>query len=273
MDLFDCHTHSCFSLDAHFPIDQMVDAARMQGLTGIALTDHADMDYFEETRVWQRMQAAACAMEKARAAWSGKIEVLKGVEIGQALCNMKAAQRIWERGDYDFIIAAVHSIPAAKDFIANIGPGIEPGTVADYLKAYFREVAETIRQTDFDTLAHLTYPLRYIRPRVHFVVDLLCFERQILDVMKALVDKGGSYELNLKPFAPDDLTWLQEEGWLLALYKQVGGHRVTIGTDAHVPEKVGYGLHAGLALLEQAGFCHYTIYRGRQPVSVPMNAR
>ena len=68
-----------------------------------------------------------------------------------------------------------------------------------------------MRTTDFDTLAHLTYPLRYIRQAVAFPVDYLPFEREIRRIMKILAGEGKAYELNMKPYQPGDEAWTQEE--------------------------------------------------------------
>jgi histidinol-phosphatase (PHP family) len=270
MKRFDCHTHSHFSLDAHFSVDQLAEAAFRRGLTGIAVTDHADVDYDGEIRVRERMDAAVRETGEAGLRWKGKLEVLRGVEIGQALCNPQATDRTLRRANYDFVLASVHSVPAAKDFFGSLGPRTGPETVADYLKAYLNRVQETVLGTEFDALAHLTYPLRYIRPKVSFDVTLLPFEEQLAQIMRQLADRGRAYEPNLKPFAPDDGQWHEEEGWLLSLYRQSGGSRVTVGTDAHTPDKVGYGLDDGLALLRRTGYDAYTIYRNRQPVMIPL---
>ena len=145
-----------------------------------------------------------------------------------------------------------------------------PEQVHDFLAAYFRDVEETVRTTDFDTLAHLTYPLRYIRQAVAFPVDYIPFEREIRRIMAILAGEGRAYELNLKPYQPGDGAWAGEEGWLLSLFREAGGEHVTLGTDAHTPDKVGYGLEAGMKLLKEKGFTQYTVYRQRRPCPVDL---
>ena len=86
--------------------------------------------------------------------------------------------------------------------------------------------------------------------------------------MKILAGEGKAYELNMKPYQPGDEAWTQEEEWLLSIFRAEGGERVTLGTDAHTPEKVGYGLQAGLTMLKHTGFDGYTIYRQRRPCPV-----
>lgn len=270
MGLFDCHVHTNHSLDARYPMEQQLAAAQAAGLDGIAITDHADIDFYEPHRVRPRMEADVAEMREKRAAWAGRVELILGVEIGQALYGPQLAQGIIDRGGYDFIIGAVHSVRGVGGFYAMDMKQTGPEQVHDFLAAYFRDVEETVRTTDFDTLAHLTYPLRYIRQAVAFPVDYIPFEREIRRIMAILAGEGRAYELNLKPYQPDDGAWAGEEGWLLALFREAGGEHVTLGTDAHTPDKVGYGLEAGMKLLKEKGFTQYTVYRQRRPCPVDL---
>ena len=264
MRLYDCHVHTNHSLDAHYPMEEMLKAAYEGGLTGIAITDHADMDYYERHNVKARMIDDVAEMRQKREEWKDKLELIVGVEIGQALYLPDAAQGIIDRGGYDFVISAIHTVRNIGSFYAMGMSNCSPADIDNYLKCYFNEIIETISTVDFDTLPHLTYPLRYIRKAVNFSVDYQPYEKQIREIMNILVDRGKAYELNLKPYAPGDDAWRAEECWLLDMFKDVGGQGVTLGTDAHVPEKVGCGVAEGVKMLKDCGFDHYTIYRQRK---------
>ena len=43
--LWDCHMHSSFSADSDTPMEEMIQTAADQGLTGICFTEHLDPDY------------------------------------------------------------------------------------------------------------------------------------------------------------------------------------------------------------------------------------
>ena len=57
--------------------------------------------------------------------------------------------------------------------------------------------------------------------------------------------------------------------WILRLYRQLGGWRITLGSDAHQPERVGQGLAAAAALARELGFPGVCTCRGRQLVFHP----
>ncbi len=274
MQFYDCHTHTDYSLDAHYPMEEMLKAAAESGLTGIAVTDHADIDFFEPHHVAERMLQDAEEMKARQAEWSGKLDLIRGVEIGQALFAPEEADRVIACGDYDFVIGAVHSVRKVGAFYSMSMHGDGPDRIDRLLRAYFREVEENVRICDFDTFPHMTYPLRYIRKAVSFSVDFNPYEREIREIMKILADRGKAYELNLKPYAPGDTAWLEEECRLLQIFREEGGEFVTIGTDAHVPGQIGYGLETGMRMLRREGFGHYQIYRNRNrlPIEIRLSS-
>jgi histidinol-phosphatase (PHP family) len=56
----------------------------------------------------------------------------------------------------------------------------------------------------------------------------------------------------------------------LALYRELGGEILTVGSDAHVPENVGQGVPEAYDLIRAAGFRYIAVYEGRKPRFVKM---
>ena len=52
---------------------------------------------------------------------------------------------------------------------------------------------------------------------------------------------------------------------ILKLYKDLGGEIITIGSDAHKPQYLGYGFDKAEAILKQCGFDSYTVFHGGKP--------
>ena len=52
---------------------------------------------------------------------------------------------------------------------------------------------------------------------------------------------------------------------ILRRYRQLGGEMVTVGSDAHRPEQVGYGFDTLPGLLWEAGFGYVTLFREGKP--------
>ena len=58
---------------------------------------------------------------------------------------------------------------------------------------------------------------------------------------------------------------------ILALYHDLDGEILTIGSDAHDAINLGNAFDKLPALLQQCGFSHYTIFRDRSPVFLPLS--
>ena len=52
---------------------------------------------------------------------------------------------------------------------------------------------------------------------------------------------------------------------ILAKYRELGGELITIGSDAHVPEKVAGYFDETAGVLRDLGFRYYAVYENRKP--------
>ena len=57
---------------------------------------------------------------------------------------------------------------------------------------------------------------------------------------------------------------------ILARYRELGGELITIGSDAHVPEKVAGRFKETADILRSLGFTHYAVYKERKPLMLPL---
>ena len=52
---------------------------------------------------------------------------------------------------------------------------------------------------------------------------------------------------------------------ILKMYKDAGGEIITVGSDAHHAEHIGYGFDVARDLLLSHGFRYYTTFKERKP--------
>ena len=50
----------------------------------------------------------------------------------------------------------------------------------------------------------------------------------------------------------------------------MGGELITIGSDAHVPERIAGCFEETAEILRSLGFSHYAVYRERKPLMFPL---
>jgi len=57
---------------------------------------------------------------------------------------------------------------------------------------------------------------------------------------------------------------------ILELYRELGGSIITVGSDAHTPDRVGYGFEQVRKKLLKAGFTQITVYEKRVPRQIDL---
>ena len=56
------------------------------------------------------------------------------------------------------------------------------------------------------------------------------------------------------------------EQWIIELYKELGGHLITLGSDAHISENSANMFGKAYSALKQIGFESIYYYKNRYPV-------
>ncbi|MEE0970683.1 MAG: histidinol-phosphatase HisJ family protein [Clostridia bacterium] len=270
MILCDFHTHSDNSFDAESSVDEMCRAAISRGISAIAITDHCEAPYINlgencefgsfDRQIPKSVKDALAAKTK----YEGKLKVLCGVELGEPMHDPEQTAHALKYADFDFILASVHNLRNRDDFYYMDYSKVD---VDEILAEYFSELAETASFEHFDSLSHLTYPLRYIFERTGVFPDLTKHMSQIENIFNILIKNKKALEINVSGlYQPVKTTLPHQE--LINLFHSMGGEYVTIGTDAHIADRVGVGIEKGILAAKNAGFKHYSVYEKHNPILI-----
>lgn len=269
----DCHSHSDCSPDGRSAATEMLAAAAERGLYAYALTDHCEAHQYEK-RFAERTPLAKQTMAELKSNAPKGMRFLCGIELGQPFRNTELADKIAADPAYDFIIGSLHHVREDVDFgyyLRRMRDGGDPApadVVDTYMKHYFAEQQELIAWGKFDSLAHITYPLRYLFP-ADSAPTYRPWQELLEQTLAALIAKDKALELNTSCIWRTDRPTLPDLE-ILQLYRSMGGRLVTIGSDAHCAEDVAKGIEQGMELLQTAGFTEFTIFEKRTPVAVPL---
>lgn len=258
----DCHLHTDNSFDSDTPAERQVDRAHELGIEYIALTDHCDILEWSDAAI-ARSNAQAAAL-------NGKYDdltVLRGIELGEPLQNMAETSKALGLCEYDFILCSLHNIRGEEDFYY-LHPTVEQAQ--DLLTRYFDELLEMVQWNEFDSLAHLTYPLRYLTGRDGLALDMAPYQSQIRDILATLATNGKALEINTSGLRAAD-GFLMPTVEYVRLFRELGGRYITLGSDAHVPEHMAVGMAEGIAAAKKAGFDGATVFVNREPRVIPFN--
>ena len=118
---------------------------------------------------------------------------------------------------------------------------------------------ELVQTKGWDVLGHVIYPLRYI-PAEHGL-DLRPWWDRLAEIFRAVISQGKGIELNTSAG-----TTVEQWREVLALYRDLGGEVLTLGSDAHRPQFMAAAFPQALELLRALGFRWLCVYRRRTPL-------
>lgn len=269
----DCHTHTNCSPDSGAALGDMLKKAESIGLSAYAVTDHIELcrffsqgfygvqprnaeDFFD---YHARYEASVEAVTLAKSLYSGKMQILCGIEMGEPDADFSLAESIQQDSRLDFVIASLHELQGELDFYFL---NYDEKNPIELLDCYFASVLKICQWGKFDVLGHITYPLRYMTNAG--VQELSRWEECIAESFRAVIRNGKGIELNTsgyrqtygKPFPHREL---------LKLYRDLGGTILTLGSDAHCPEDVGSGIEQGVQLAKSVGFDKVCYFLRHEP--------
>ena len=267
MYLCDVHSHTKISPDSKAELLDTAQAAMAAGLREFCVTDHCDLfDLDGKPAAFFDWPAAKAQYRAVRSSLGDKLILRLGIELGSAPADPDTARAILAGGgdELDFVLGSLHNWIGEEGNI-DLGFSRFSGNLALARRAV--DTALTCTWTlvtkcpdCYDSLAHINYPLRYIR-RDGIDLTFADWEDRVRAIFTEVAKTGHALEVNTHH-------GLELDSWppLLRWFKECGGELVTVGSDAHRPEDVAKGIPEAMELLKAAGFRHVTTFAGRKPI-------
>lgn len=256
MTLFDYHLHSKYSMDSREELENICSKAVSCGMQEIAVTDHAEMQKPEELPDFIGRKRE---LDNLNQQYSGIINILSGVEIGQAHRFPEETGKMIRENEFDFVIGSLHE---TKDFGSPGSFLFDQDSVLPYLRQYFRELCLIAEKTDYDVLGHVTLPFRYVPAELYQTFSPAYFQNEYRNLFQTVIDRGKGIEVNASGFR----TCLKEPMpslRLLELYKNMGGKVITAGSDGHSARSACAFVPETFEVIKQAGFTQISAFSAR----------
>ena len=252
---FDAHTHSQYSFDTEndYTVEDMCNAALMNGLTHIAITDHYDVNAVAEgiypcPDIDSRDQEICTVREK----FKNRLFISRGIEMGSAIQYPELARAFLEKHQFDTVIASVHYMRGHNDFYYWDMSDQNRESFERAFTLYLKDLEDTVDFGNSHVLAHLTYPIRYFaKAGKRYPIDFA--DKQLEALLKKVISKQMLLEVNSSGFT-QGLDSPLPDAYVLGIYRELGGRLISIGSDAHSPDFIGksYGLCS--QYLKKCGF-------------------
>ena len=258
----DYHMHTSMSPDSIATIESQIETAIALGLDEIAITDHFEYDLIEgEWKLTLDLVAYQQKIAQMQALYAEQIMIKQGVEIGYEKRYHKELMQCLQNKTFDFIICSTHKCEHQE--IA-FGGYFEGKTQQEAYRGYFEHVLETVQNYNtFDVYGHLDYVNRYgdYKSKILYMQD---YEDILESILEILIKKDKGLEVNTSGIRYG-LGTFNPQVALLKRYYDKGGRILTIGSDSHMNQHVGYLRDEAALMLKNIGFKSYATFDKRKP--------
>ena len=267
----DAHLHTDQSPDSSVPIDVYAEQAVERGIPEIAITDHVDFHPQDPAYNYTRFEDRERTVRDAAERWARRGVVIRfGAEL--------TYNRRWEpdirdhlaRYRYDYVIGSVHDWPESPYWPSRVRSFIAGRSLDEVLEPYYAEIIAAARSGLFDTIGHLDVVKRYLHPYIT-AADLAARQDLQEPALRAIIEAGVVLEVNSSGLRyPGAETYPSAS--VVARYRELGGERVVVGSDAHSRGSFAARLDESYSHLTAAGFEALTFRRGEERVRIDVPA-
>lgn len=268
--LTDTHNHTLpFSPDANMTIDELIAKAKSLGIPRVGITEHYEIDMVypdDEVMLFDLDEYDKDFIEWRKMCPEG-LELLKGIEFGYQSHTARAIDIVASCHDFDIVILSNHNFRGEDVYFSKIVYDIPlKARHAEYI-GVMAEMCENCN--NFDVAAHYDYINRYNPDNLEKVLYEDCpaeFDR----FFEALIAKNKCLEINTSSIKslidkgnPDPMP----DPAVLKRYKDMGGKMISLASDSHRPETLGFYFAECAEYLKSLGFNEVTYFKGHQPLT------
>lgn len=250
----DYHLHTSFSGDSKAAPEVMIERAIALGMKTLCFTDHCESGSFDFEL---DTDAYFTKLKQLRDCYQERIEICIGVELGMQPHLAQQYQEYVRKYPFDFVIASQHLVDGQDPYYGKVFDGQEDPAV---YRRYFEQLYENVQLfSDYQVLGHLDYVVRY---GAHKAQQYGYNEyADIIDaILSTVIQNGSGVEVNTAGLK-HGLGFAHPHMDVLRRYRELGGEVITIGSDAHAPEFIGYDFSQAKEILKQLGFRFFAEFR------------
>lgn len=256
--LADYHVHTDNSFDSTVKMQDCCQRAVEIGLKEIAFTEHYDLNPLDAGLGCFNPEKYFREINECREKFAGRLIIKSGLELGEGHLYQKEHTDFLDQKEFDFLLGSVHFI----------GPELlcreykeDEDERAVYLE-YFEEVLKVAEKGNFHALGHLDVLKRYVPERFRKFQGI-DYQEIIQEILKVVIRRDKGIEVNTSGYRQglnEPLPSVEIIKW----YRELGGEVITLGSDSHCLEHLGYGLSQGVEILQDLGFKGiYTFTQGK----------
>jgi histidinol-phosphatase (PHP family) len=239
-------------------MEDMCRGAVAKGLPEIGFTEHYDLHPRDNCRDWFKLDAWAKELDRCRALFADKLIIRAGIEIGEAHIFPAETQALLARYPFDYVLGSLHWVGDNNMFDETYFTS-RPADAA--FRLYFAELGRLAAAGQVDVLSHFDAVVR-TGVTVYGEYEPARYEDAIRPVLQTCIARGLALDINTAALRRK-IRLLTPGLTILRWYAEMGGARVTLGSDAHRPDHLTADFDTAIATLRAAGLTQVTQYEKR----------
>ena len=281
--MIDYHIHPDYSFDAEGSVEDFCRSAVAKGMREIAFTTHLDADRQGKDH-FVRVKGKSIDIKESR--WLEDYEstireagdryiengltVRLGVEVD---CYEGVETDLPERfhsTDFDYILGSVHMIDHTAISASESASAIfSKYALEEVGRAYFGTLLDSIELNLYDVIAHFDLYRRYGEKQYGDAIAGV-WEPYIEEIADQMNKHHIGFEINTSPLRRNRTELMPSMQLLRALLER-GVTRITVGSDAHIPDDVGAGISQAFSILRGLGLQQILAFENRKPRARPIS--
>ncbi|PLT34570.1 phosphoesterase [Bacillus sp. V5-8f] len=266
---FDFHTHHERCGHARGKIRDYIETAIANGLDMIGIADHTPYFSSEEDQPYPRI-----AMGKSHFAqyvsevlqlkkeYEQRIEVLLGIESDFFPEQLDIYRQYFDRYPFDYIIGSVHHVDGISIFKKGRWEGLSNKEKQKTKETYYKLIEQSARSGMYQILGHID-AMKGFYPAFSSIQT-----EAVEHTLKVIAEHDIAIEVNTSGKTKDSGGWYPADEILeRALFY---GVKVTFGSDAHDPERVGDDFDKVRQRLREIGYQKWAYFREKNMFLAPL---
>lgn len=252
---YDSHMHTPLCKHAVGQPEEYAETALLRGLKGIIFTCHSPMPdgWWSQVRMdISQLDEYLEMIARTRETYAGRLDVRVGMEMDFFPGFEWWVESLNERCEFHHVLGSVHFF--GQDYKSKFWKG----DLIAFQKQYFSHLAESAETGLFDTLAHPDL-VKNLQPADY---EFEKIEEHLAGCLDRIAATGVAMELNTSgrlKAAPE----FNPGPAMLRLMRE-RNIPVVLGSDSHVPRRVGSDFLDALDSLEEAGYSKVSHFLARK---------
>lgn len=264
---FDLHTHHDRCGHARGGIRDYIESGIEMGLNVIGISDHTPYFSSEEDHPFPHITMAASQFPeyveevlRLKKEYSGKIDVLLGIEADFFPEQVENYRPYFDRYPFDYIIGSVHQVDGVSIFNKNRWEGLSSKEQIRTKETYYSLIEQSALSGMFQILGHIDAMKGYYP-------DFSNIQTAAVEhTLKVIAECDIAIEINTSGKTKYVGGWYPAHDILeMALHH---GVKVTFGSDAHDPHRVGDEFEQVHARLKEIGFKEWVYFKAKKRYAV-----